>query len=223
MTDQIKIRPRALPNFGVIEVQLDDDTVTDLWKLVDEAKEANIDYKHQLAGNIESSLKLDIRSDNSRRLLNLLPQLCDLYIKTYGKLPIILHTVREHDVNLVLEKLWVNFQRKHEFNPSHNHSGALSFAIWMKIPTSFKEQKNLPISKGTLSEGLISNFSFVYTDILGNIRTEAYNMEKQAEGWMVLFPSQLQHQVLPFYNCDEERISISGNIGLGPTSATIPV
>ena len=66
MTDQIKIRPRALPNYGVIEVQLDDATVADLWKLIDEAKEANIDYKHQPAGNIESSLKLEIRSDNSK-------------------------------------------------------------------------------------------------------------------------------------------------------------
>ena len=29
-----------------------------------------------------------------------------------------------------------------------------------------------------------------------------------------MFPSALHHMVNPFYECDEERISISGNIGL---------
>ena len=33
---------------------------------------------------------------------------------------------------------------------------------------------------------------------------------------MVLFPSQLRHQVYPFYNCDEERVSISGNVFINP-------
>ena len=29
---------------------------------------------------------------------------------------------------------------------------------------------------------------------------------------MLFFPSKLNHQVYPFLNCEEERISISGNI-----------
>ena len=33
-------------------------------------------------------------------------------------------------------------------------------------------------------------------------------------GYMVMFPSSLYHMVNPFYECDEERISISGNINL---------
>ena len=39
-------------------------------------------------------------------------------------------------------------------------------------------------------------------------------MDKEVEGKMVLFPSSLKHCVYPFFECDETRISISGNIHL---------
>ena len=42
----------------------------------------------------------------------------------------------------------------------------------------------------------------------------AGNMEKEAEGYMVMFPSDLKHEVFPFYENDGERISISGNIDI---------
>jgi len=29
---------------------------------------------------------------------------------------------------------------------------------------------------------------------------------------MLFFPAEMMHQVYPFYNCEEERITISGNI-----------
>jgi len=31
---------------------------------------------------------------------------------------------------------------------------------------------------------------------------------------MLLFPSQLLHQVYPFYDSSEERVSIAGNVGV---------
>ena len=39
-------------------------------------------------------------------------------------------------------------------------------------------------------------------------------MEKDIEGYMVMFPSRLMHQVFPFYESDKERITISGNVGI---------
>ena len=50
--------------------------------------------------------------------------------------------------------------------------------------------------------------------MLGSIRPYTYEMSPKAEGTMLFFPSTLKHQVYPFYNCDEERISISGNVSL---------
>ena len=37
-------------------------------------------------------------------------------------------------------------------------------------------------------------------------------MEPDLEGTMLFFPAQLQHGVYPFYESDEVRISISGNV-----------
>ena len=59
---------------------------------------------------------------------------------------------------------------------------------------------------------LKSVFQFTYTDILGKIRCYNYYLNKSFEGDMLFFPSKLNHQVYPFYNCDDSRISVSGNI-----------
>ena len=37
-------------------------------------------------------------------------------------------------------------------------------------------------------------------------------MSPEAEGTMLLFPARLRHGVNPFYECDEKRVSISGNL-----------
>ena len=39
-----------------------------------------------------------------------------------------------------------------------------------------------------------------------------YSLDPSMEGYMVMFPSETQHCVYPFYTSDEERISISGNL-----------
>ena len=115
---------------------------------------------------------------------------------------------------LGVDSFWVNFQRQTEFNPMHDHAGVYSFVIWMQIPTSFEEQRKLPITINSNASTQISNFSFTYVDILGKMKSFAYNMEKEAEGYMVLFPSSLHHLVNPFYDNDGERISISGNVSV---------
>ena len=43
-------------------------------------------------------------------------------------------------------------------------------------------------------------------------------MSSNLEGIMLFFPSNLNHQVYPFYKCNEKRISIAGNIGLDTSS-----
>ena len=38
-------------------------------------------------------------------------------------------------------------------------------------------------------------------------------MSSEWENSMLFFPAELRHQVYPFYNCDEPRITIAGNVG----------
>ena len=81
----------------------------------------------------------------------------------------------------------------------------------MKIPTDWKKQNINPLA-ATANTSCISSFQFSYHNILGKCLPYYYELSPQDEGTMILFPSVLQHQVYPFYECDEERISVSGNV-----------
>ena len=168
--------------------------------------------KGELAGNISSSIRLDADSPQLAEFLNtILPEFIKSHIESYGA-P--WRAVMKEGEGFNLESLWVNFQKKHEFNPPHDHSGVFSFVIWMQIPTSYEEQKKLPICAESNANGTISNFAFHYTNSLGRVSQFIYNMEKEAEGYMVMFPSEMKHEVFPFYENDGERISISGNVDI---------
>jgi len=208
----MELIPQSFPNIGVVRGHLPEDVVKDIWKLIEEGKKKPEDMKSDLAGNISSSLRLDTSSsllDDFKE--NVLPAFIDTTIKSYGAPWRV--TMKEGQ-GWNLESFWVNFQKKHEFNPPHDHSGVYSFVIWMQIPTSYAEQKKLPVCAESNADNHISNFAFSYTNTMGRVSTFAYNMEKEAEGYMVMFPSQMLHQVFPFYENDGERISISGNVDI---------
>lgn len=112
-----------------------------------------------------------------------------------------------------LENLWINFQRKYEFNPVHVHTGAYSFVIWLKIPYELEDEKKV-FADMNPEDRAPSNFNFFVTDILGKIHDHTVNVDKSREGCIVLFPASLSHSVNPFYTSDEYRISISGNVYL---------
>jgi len=209
----MELLARNFPNIGVVEGKLSEEIVDDLWTLINEAREKPEDMKPELAGNISSSIRLDSKSDLIEDFVGeVIPAYMRKHLEDYGT-PYRLGMKEDEGFNL--ESLWVNFQKQNEFNPPHDHAGVYSFVIWMQIPTSYEEQRKLPICAESNADNHISNFAFSYTNTLGRVSTFAYNMEKQAEGYMVMFPSCLLHQVFPFYNDDGERISISGNINIG--------
>lgn len=211
----MKIKTTTFPNYGTIETQLSSQTIDIFWKLIDEAKNNPVNMNSILAGQISSSLRLNMHSQDLKDFnQQTIPKLVNTYIETFKSIPVKYNNADRENLTLELEDLWVNFQKEHEFNPIHDHNGAFSFVIWMKIPTSSKEQNASLISSNSGTKGLISNFSFVYTDILGNIGNYVYAMEKNIEGYMVMFPSRLHHQVFPFYDNQESRVSISGNLGI---------
>lgn len=114
------------------------------------------------------------------------------------------------DKPLELKHLWVNFQKKHDFNPVHDHHGVFSFVIWHTIPYDFREE--VQRYKNGTQMSCASAFEFVYNDSLGNICTQALPISKEWEGVICLFPARLKHTVNPFYTSDEYRITIAGNL-----------
>ena len=107
-----------------------------------------------------------------------------------------------------LKELWVNYQKQHEFNPPHRHTGIYSFVVFMKIPTHWKEQHELPLSVNS-NAPCASNFQFLWDRIGASTK---FFLSPEDEGRMLFFPAWLHHEVFPFYECEEERITLSGNI-----------
>ena len=191
-----------LPNIPIYETKLQKDILDTILVYIGKATDR---LNHKLAGNIDESLILEDVEDT---LLLFLTPVVERYLNTVRV------KISDYDKissELKLESLWVNYQKQHEFNPLHNHFGLISFVIWMKIPTDWKEQHELPFAKNS-NGPVASDFQFTYTDILGHVQDYSIPMDSDKEGVILLFPSRLRHQVYPFYNCDKERISISGNI-----------
>ena len=181
-----------------------------LWEYISTAKENPKSYKGNLVGNLSSSLILN-DTDNwffDNVCIPIITEYKEVFNKSTG---VFIQKFFQKGVPYMLGSLWVNFQKQHEFNPMHNHSGVYSFVVFMKIPTDWREQHEIPFVKDS-NAPKASDFEFVYTDIMGNVTGFNYSLDSSFEGIMLFFPAEMMHQVYPFYNCEEERITISGNI-----------
>jgi hypothetical protein len=197
------VRPN---NLGWIEYRLDSQEMDYIWRCIENKKR---DWRSTLAGHVSGSYELIDRGDWFYN--NTLLPLCDNYAKEFENLGLNLGTTGTHPYHL--KSMWVNYQKQNEFNPLHDHSGVYSFVIWMKIPFNWKVQNSNALAAAANNEK-ISTFQFQFLNILGRNLSWDYKLSTEDEGAMVFFPSGLQHQVYPFYNCDEERISVSGNISI---------
>ena len=192
-------------NHGWIEKRLSSKELDYVWRCIENKKG---DYREHLAGNITGSYELLDRGDWF--YTNTINPLCIEYAKSFSNLGVD-GSGRRHPYHM--NQWWVNYQYQHEFNPIHFHSSTYSFVIWMKIPVSYKEQCKKEIVNASNNK-TVASFQFIYNDILGKLTTHQIGLEPEDEGRMLFFPSTLQHQVYPFYDCDEPRISVSGNVGL---------
>ena len=201
-------------NFGWLEYKLGEEEMKYVWKCIENKQE---DCKKILAGNIDSSFHL--KDEDDWFFGNTITPLIHRYKEDFRNLADPVPVNQKHPYHM--SRWWVNYQKQNEFNPMHDHTGVYSYVIWMKIPTHFFEQNKNEISLKANTHR-ISAFDFVYTNTLGDILSHCYQLGPGDEGTMLFFPSALKHQVYPFYNCDETRISVSGNIALD-TTKTIPV
>tara|TARA_B100001996_G_scaffold341269_1_gene295233 strand:+ start:445 stop:1125 length:681 start_codon:yes stop_codon:yes gene_type:complete len=214
----MKYNIHQFPNPGFLTYQLTKDEMDFVWRRVAEVTDLEDNsklYNDRLAGNISKSFDmglhdLDTINNIIFRLANEYErQFCNATNKTYET-----QVSGKFTRSMTLNDWWVNYQYQTEFNPLHHHNGIYSWVIWMKIPTEFKDQSKLPIATNSNSNDKISNFNFTYTNVLGVVVDYKIEMSKAQEGTMAFFPARLKHNVYPFYNCDEPRISVAGNISM---------
>ena len=194
--------------------RVNEEAMEHLWKCIRSFDET-VDAKGTLAGNISKSNYIKDKDDWLYK--NVLKEISEfLFFRDSGwstyfgiaiakKFPPPLFT---------LETLWVNYQKQHEFNPLHFHTGLYSFVIFMKIPTHWKEQHALPFSASS-NNPTASDFSFVWSEKgTEEVSKRSFTLCPEDEGRILFFPASLHHMVYPFYGTEEERITISGNISL---------
>ena len=194
-------------NIGYVIADVDPYVVSLLTKEANTIKddfEHSQKYNHNLAGNIKKEFDLtDIKQTVEPYILNV----CKYHRESFPQ-----YKPRFVSKNpIVLKDLWINFQKKNEFNPVHNHTGLYSFVIWLDIPYNIEDE--LTQGPGADSNNnLAGHFEFTYSNTLGEFATLPIPADKQYNGKICLFPSAMPHAVYPFYTSDDYRITVSGNV-----------
>ena len=182
----------------VVKLKITDEFKNLLLKEGLESCTKQYDYQNRLAGIIQKEFRF--------RDYNVLLPYVDEFLKMYTKIFEQWKGVPfKIPPSYLLRAMWINYQRKNEFNPPHDHADDLSFVIYLKIPEEikkeFKEYKGRSSGPGGIS--------FIYGE--GNRQAITYQSHFPEEGDMFIFPAWLKHFVAPF-KADVERISVSGNI-----------
>ena len=116
---------------------------------------------------------------------------------------------------LKLDTLWINYQKKYEYNPIHEHSGVFSFIVFLQIPYNLEdEDKHFGIKFNNKDVPHNSKLGFLTNLNGGRIWAKTICVDKSFENKMLMFPAWYKHYVYPFYTSDEYRIKVSGNICL---------
>jgi hypothetical protein len=164
--------------------------------LLSEGKKCKEDAAPSLAGILDKQLLY--------RNLKIFDPYFSKYLSGYGK---VLRKYMNRSLNLkmVLESLWINYQGPNEFNPPHDHSGDLTFVIYLKVPEKLKEENKKFKGKSSGPGGI----AFLYGE--GDRLAVTHQGLFPKEGHMVIFPAWVKHFVYPYKsNCT--RVSVSGNI-----------
>jgi hypothetical protein len=193
----------SLPNPGVTTGILPDHIYCAIMAEVNEMQQdwnSHQKWNEGLAGNMEKQYEMVKSIPILEPYLN---EMCKSYTEYWN------YYKKSGDFKLT--QMWVNFQKKNEFNPIHHHTETFSFACWLKIPYNIRDELNATHTKNSNAKAA-SAFQFIYPNILGNITLETLYVNKDWEKRLVLFPAHLSHCVYPFSTSDEYRISISGNL-----------
>ena len=196
--------PVTTHNWGpcLIRMQVDEGLrmiLIDEWKK--NRKNKKLDYRKNLAGQLDHETGYTVES--RRRILPYLGKYFQIYDQ--GQARFFQREPQKPDY--VLSALWINHQKKHEFNPPHDHDGMLSFVIYLQVPEILRieNETGQKFSKSCGPGGI----QFIYGDGMRDAVNYVSHFPKELD--MFIFPAWLKHWVSPFKS-DCTRISVSGNV-----------
>jgi len=210
-------------NFGsfLMHFKVDDEFFSTLKNEVNTVYQNKIDVRSSLAGRIQEEYTF-----TKEQYALLSPTILN-YIDRY--MYELIASWREQDPlsynlpfrKLFVEKLWVNFQKKLEYNPLHIHTGLLSFVLFVDVPEVIHSENNIHNTEpngyisflhGNLQELTSSEIlTKEHQDIMRLVRPVNQIDIKPVSGDILIFPANLSHTVAAFTS-DVTRVSVSGNI-----------
>jgi len=200
---------RQFDNFGFVAAKLTDELLKPIKDEIQEIQNnfhAAEKFNDGLAGNIEHEYAL---TKSHRYIEELVLPYVKIYDDKFNLLKSINLLNREVPLGMY-DKPWVNFMKKHEFNPNHIHTGVISFVLWIDIPYDIEEEKAQNYCKDS-KLSVPGHFEFLHTNALGEIQAYHIPADKTYNNTLLVFPSKLRHGVYPFATSDEYRVSVSGN------------
>jgi len=160
------------------------------------SRSSNKDHRSHLAGHIKEEYAMD-----RKKFEVFFTPIFHLY---HGAWRTYTGDIKNEPVKYLLKSLWVNFQKQHEYNPPHDHSEALSFVIYLKIPEALKKENKEYVG----TSGGPGSIMFIYGEGGRKFITCQHRFPEERD--IFVFPASLKHYVAPFVSpC--ERISVSGN------------
>ena len=221
---KFKNKEYRFPYWGpfVLETTIEDEFVK---ILLEKGREATIDARLDLAGQIEKEFYYEKYED---WFISRFSPYVDLYLenvvpykgnsfqylleRNYSTMQEPWNSFQEINIKNItwfLHALWINFQAANEYNPPHDHTGDLSFIIYLQVPKEIGEEKSIQSSGGTVAPGALC----MEFGIEMPFSIAGYSKVPEV-GDILIFPAWLKHHVIAFKS-DVERISVSGNMSLG--------
>ena len=189
-------------NFGpmICYTKLKQSFIEELKSRGDKSK---VSFKHDLAGHLDE--ENEYSQEDKSWFMNSTSEIFKTYVGKLSKFSLNEMGNKPPVSGINLYSLWINYMKKYEFNPIHDHSGDISFVIYLKVPEGIKEESENFVGQG-VGPGCIG---FYYGEKVENMRTQHHFFP--TEGDMFLFPAATKHMVPPFMS-EGTRISVSGNL-----------
>ena len=177
----------------------------------------NNEANHLLAGKIDKEYFIEIPNSVKNFIFDTIKEYkkdiiksSDLVNTKIGNLDMFSYTPNNNNSKFKYQS-WVNFQKKYEYNPAHNHDGDYSYVIWYKIPYNKLDERICGVGSksNTKTNG---NFTFYFINDKNQVDYLNISNDVSDNGTLLIFPSSQLHSVNPFYTSDEYRITLSGNI-----------
>ena len=198
-----KLETRVIKGFGpsVLKVKIPINIVNNInlyidGLVADEKKSKNLSAGEKLVGDVTQEFTLENEFINNSGWFIFLASCVNKWIEFETKKKV-------KDFKIL--NSWVVRQFENEYNPTHWHSGHISGAGFLKVPSTFGEhtqsKKDISYQGGNLQ--LIHGSRMFLSPSTLNIVPSV--------GDFYFFPNYLMHTVFPFKNSNEERRSVSFN------------